>query len=228
VIGVDESGVGKGSGRSIEGFNLVQALTRCADKIEKYGGHEMAAGLTIQEKNLDLFAKQFRLVARELLSDEDLRPRLQIDHEVNFSELNFDFMGWHEMLQPFVMEIRSHFSLRGKLNRWQRHALSAKGICSCVSGSAIIINARSFSAQQPIRFRNNPGTLLFESGQTNTKAKRVWKCEWRRSASPRRGFNGNFAAARRDRLDPAPENSGAPEAWHHNRRRLADAFPAAT
>src|SRR5947209_7257754 len=101
VIGVDEKGVGKGSGRSIEGFNLVQALTRCADKIDKYGGHEMAAGLTIQEKNLDLFAKQFCHVARELLSDEDLQPRLRLDHEISFAELNVDFMGWHEMLQPF-------------------------------------------------------------------------------------------------------------------------------
>jgi single-stranded-DNA-specific exonuclease len=101
VIGVDENGIGKGSGRSIEGFNLVQALTRCADKIDKYGGHEMAAGLTIQEKNLDLFAKQFRQVARELLSDEDLQPRLRLDHEISFSELNFDFLEWHQMLQPF-------------------------------------------------------------------------------------------------------------------------------
>src|SRR5207302_6412438 len=101
VIGFDESGVGKGSGRSIEGFNLVAALSRCADKIDKYGGHEMAAGLTIQEKNVDLFAEQFRQIARELLSDEDLQPRLQIDHEVDFCELNFDFLTWHEMLQPF-------------------------------------------------------------------------------------------------------------------------------
>jgi len=101
VLGFDENGVGKGSGRSIEGFNLVQALTRCADKIDKYGGHEMAAGLTIQQKNVALFAEQFRQTARELLSDEDLRPRLELDHEINFSELNFDFLGWHEMLQPF-------------------------------------------------------------------------------------------------------------------------------
>jgi len=101
VIGFDETGIGKGSGRSIEGFNLVQALTRCAGKIDKYGGHEMAAGLTIQEKNVDLFAEQFRRTARELLSDEDLQARLQLDHEISFSELNFDFLGWHEMLQPF-------------------------------------------------------------------------------------------------------------------------------
>ena len=101
VLGFDETGVGKGSGRSIGGFNLVQALTRCADKLDKYGGHEMAAGLTIQQKNVALFAEQFRQTARELLSDEDLRPRLELDHEINFSELNFDFLDWHEMLQPF-------------------------------------------------------------------------------------------------------------------------------
>jgi single-stranded-DNA-specific exonuclease len=101
VISFDEKGLGKGSGRSIEGFNLVRALTLCAERLAKYGGHEMAAGLTIHEKDIDLFAEQFRLVARELLSDEDLRPRLRLDHEITFSELNFDFLGWHEMLQPF-------------------------------------------------------------------------------------------------------------------------------
>jgi len=101
VIGFDENGMGKGSGRSIEGLNLVEALTRCADRIDKYGGHEMAAGLTMQERNLDLFAGTFRKVARELLSDEDLQPRLRLDHELAFSELNFDFLHWHEMLQPF-------------------------------------------------------------------------------------------------------------------------------
>jgi single-stranded-DNA-specific exonuclease len=101
VIGFDEAGIGKGSGRSIEGFNLVAALNRCADKIDKFGGHEMAAGLTIKEENVAGFAEKFRQVARELLSDDDLQPRLQVDHEITFPELSFDFLGWHEMLQPF-------------------------------------------------------------------------------------------------------------------------------
>lgn len=101
VIGIGETGVGKGSGRSIEGFNLVQALTRCSEKLEKYGGHEMAAGLTVRENNIDLLKEQFCQIARELLSDDDLRPRLRLDYEITFSELNPDFLGWHEMLQPF-------------------------------------------------------------------------------------------------------------------------------
>src|SRR5437016_431911 len=88
VIGFDENGVGKGSGRSIAGLNLVEALTRCAATPEKVGGHEMAAGLTIREDKIDIFRDAFRSVARELLSDECLQPCLRLDHEMMFAELN--------------------------------------------------------------------------------------------------------------------------------------------
>jgi len=101
VIGIDESGMGKGSGRSIEGLNLVKALDRCAEQLEKFGGHEMAAGLTIREDKIDIFSKTFRAAAREMLSDEDLEPRLRLDHELDLAQLNVDLLRWHEMLQPF-------------------------------------------------------------------------------------------------------------------------------
>jgi single-stranded-DNA-specific exonuclease len=101
VVGFDEQGLGKGSGRSIEGLSLVEALTRCHDLLEKYGGHEMAAGLTVREENFNAFAAAFRKAARDLLSDDQLRPRLRIDHELAFSELNFELLRWHELLQPF-------------------------------------------------------------------------------------------------------------------------------
>jgi len=101
VIGFDENGIGKGSGRSIEGLNLVEALNRCGGHLQKYGGHEMAAGLTIREDKMETFATEFRRVARELLSDESLQPRLRFDHELAFADLNGDFLQWHEMLQPF-------------------------------------------------------------------------------------------------------------------------------
>jgi single-stranded-DNA-specific exonuclease len=101
VIGFDENGLGKGSGRSIEGLNLVEALSCCAEGLDKFGGHEMAAGLALREENLDLFAEGFRKAARELLSDEALQPCVRLDHEVAFTELDMDFLQWHEMLQPF-------------------------------------------------------------------------------------------------------------------------------
>ena len=101
VIGFEENGTGKGSGRSIEGLNLVGALQRCAESLEKFGGHEMAAGLTIQRDKIDVFREMFCRVAKEELSDECLQPCLRIDHELLFSDLNPDFLRWHEMLQPF-------------------------------------------------------------------------------------------------------------------------------
>jgi len=101
VIGFDDNGIGKGSGRSIDGLNLVEALNRCAASLDKYGGHEMAAGLTLCEENFDRFAEAFRSTARELLSDEALQPCIRLDHELPFTEIDVEFLRWHEMLQPF-------------------------------------------------------------------------------------------------------------------------------
>jgi single-stranded-DNA-specific exonuclease len=104
VIGFDEKGVGKGSGRSIDGLNLVDALTRCASRdcgIEKFGGHEMAAGLALHEENFTKFAEAFCSTARELLSEEALQRSLRLDHELPFTNIDVEFLHWHELLQPF-------------------------------------------------------------------------------------------------------------------------------
>jgi single-stranded-DNA-specific exonuclease len=101
VIGFDENGSGKGSGRSIEGLSIVEALHRCQQWLDKYGGHEMAAGVSLRQENMPGFVEAFQQAARELLTDEQLQPRLRVDHELAFCDLNFDFLQWHELLQPF-------------------------------------------------------------------------------------------------------------------------------
>jgi single-stranded-DNA-specific exonuclease len=101
LIGFDEKGLGKGSGRSIEGLNLVGALTRCAATLEKFGGHEMAAGLALHEENFPKFAEAFCSIARELLSEEALQRSLRLDHELPFTNIDVEFLRWHELLQPF-------------------------------------------------------------------------------------------------------------------------------
>ena len=101
VIGFDENGVGKGSGRSIEGLNLVNALTQCSPTLEKYGGHEMAAGVALREKNFQKFAEAFCNAARQLFSEEALQRSLRLDHELPFTTIDLDFLRWHELLQPF-------------------------------------------------------------------------------------------------------------------------------
>jgi single-stranded-DNA-specific exonuclease len=101
LVGFEENGVGKGSGRSIDGLNLVDALTRCANTVEKFGGHEMAAGLVVREENFQSFAEAFRSTARELLSEESLQRCLRLDHELPFTNIDVEFLRWHELLQPF-------------------------------------------------------------------------------------------------------------------------------
>jgi len=101
LVAFDATGLGKGSGRSIQGLSLVEALSRCATHLEKFGGHEMAAGLAIQERSFEAFAASFRAAARDLLTDDDLQPRLHLDHELSFADLNGDLLRWHQALEPF-------------------------------------------------------------------------------------------------------------------------------
>ena len=101
LVAFDSNGLGKGSGRSIAGLSLVEALGRCESCLEKFGGHEMAAGLAIREENFPAFAEAFRLTAREMLSDGQLQPRLHLDHELTFAQLNHDLLQWHRALEPF-------------------------------------------------------------------------------------------------------------------------------
>lgn len=101
IVGFDENGIGKGSGRSIEGFSLVRALAQCGAPLEKFGGHEMAAGLTVRQDRFAEFQRAFLDHARAVLCDDDLQPRLRLDGEVPLGDLNFNFLEHHEALQPF-------------------------------------------------------------------------------------------------------------------------------
>ncbi len=103
VIAFGVDGRGKGSGRSIPGFSLVKGLEACREHLELYGGHEMAAGLSVSIEHFESFAEAFRQFAAADLNPELLRPRLTIDCEVGEADLNFALLTDHEKLQPFGM-----------------------------------------------------------------------------------------------------------------------------
>ena len=100
VIGL-ESGEGKGSGRSIRGFHMVQGMRQCADLLERFGGHEYAGGLSIREEHFEPFADRFEEAARESLREEDLQPYLDVDAEVDFRELSLGLVREMRLLGPF-------------------------------------------------------------------------------------------------------------------------------
>jgi len=95
------SGVGKGSARSIPGFHLCEALKECEHLLIKYGGHKYAAGLSIESKNIEEFRELFKEVSKKFLSQEDVTPKLYIDHELELSAINDDLLKTIESFSPF-------------------------------------------------------------------------------------------------------------------------------
>ena len=101
IIGFDEEGLGKGSGRSIEGFSLVTALQESSHLLETFGGHAMAAGLTVLETRLEELQSTFEKTANSLLAEEDLIPSLKLDAEVPLADLNDAWLAAQDLLGPF-------------------------------------------------------------------------------------------------------------------------------
>jgi single-stranded-DNA-specific exonuclease len=94
-------GVAKGSARSINNFNIYEALKRCEDVLIHYGGHQAAAGLAIELDKLEEFRAKFNQIVRESLSDEDLIPDIQIDIELKFNDITPKFLRILEQFAPF-------------------------------------------------------------------------------------------------------------------------------
>lgn len=92
---------GKGSGRSVKGMNLVDALSSCSDLLEKFGGHELAAGLTIKRENLPEFKKRLNECARECFSDVDMQPSLEAECELNSADVTMEQANELYYLEPY-------------------------------------------------------------------------------------------------------------------------------
>ncbi len=100
VISLKE-GVGTASARSIEGFHLHQALSHCSNILEAFGGHKLAAGLTIKEENIGQFKGLINDFAKDLLQVRDLVPSIDIDGEIPISSLNLDLAQKIAELEPY-------------------------------------------------------------------------------------------------------------------------------
>lgn len=90
----------KGSGRSIPGFDLHEALMKCLDHIEKFGGHSMAIGITIKRVELEEFRDSLEKVAREA-HIEDITPIIQIDAKISLNDINKEMVESLKQLEPF-------------------------------------------------------------------------------------------------------------------------------
>ncbi len=98
-----EGDEGKGSGRSIPGFDLHEALTRCDESLEKFGGHSMAIGLSVKKDKLEDLRKKLDDIAKEKQIDK-IVPILKIDAQVELKDINMQIVESLKQLEPFGEE----------------------------------------------------------------------------------------------------------------------------
>ena len=96
-----EEDVGKGSGRSIKGMNLVEALVHCSDCLVKHGGHELAAGLSVKRGKLAEFRRKINEYARQNLSKEAMVATMEGDCELTPSDITMDLAQALQLLEPY-------------------------------------------------------------------------------------------------------------------------------
>lgn len=102
LIGLDGD-IGKGSGRSIEGFDLHDALQSCSELLERFGGHRMAAGLSIRRDRVADFRERFNAVAQQRLTLADLGPTQRVDIELTLDQVTDELERWGRQLEPCGM-----------------------------------------------------------------------------------------------------------------------------
>src|SRR5436190_3096718 len=101
LVIAEEGGVARGSGRSVEGFHLYDALARCAPYLTKFGGHQHAAGVTLDSARIASFAEALEAQGREALDPAQLSPRLRIDAELHPREVRMELASQLQRLAPF-------------------------------------------------------------------------------------------------------------------------------
>ncbi|MBQ2251482.1 MAG: single-stranded-DNA-specific exonuclease RecJ, partial [Clostridia bacterium] len=101
LISFDENNVGKGSGRSVKGVNLVDALTYCSDLLIKYGGHELAAGLTVDREHFDAFKERINQFVRENVSEKSQSIVIEADAYIEAEDVNLAQANELFLLEPY-------------------------------------------------------------------------------------------------------------------------------
>jgi len=101
IILTASNGLATGSARSIPGFDVYQALEQCSDLLENFGGHTYAAGLTLDINNIEPFKKRFENIAENTITEEQMIPHIEVDAEIDFSEITPNFFKVLNQFQPF-------------------------------------------------------------------------------------------------------------------------------
>ena len=104
VILTESNGFATGSARSVQGYDLYQAIEACSDLLESFGGHMYAAGLTLKKENIEPFTERFEQYVNSTITEDQLSPSIFIDAELSFTEINEEFYQVLSQFQPYGPE----------------------------------------------------------------------------------------------------------------------------
>lgn len=128
IILTESNGFATGSARSVQGYDLYQAIEACSDLLESFGGHMFAAGLTLKKENIRPFMDKFEQYVYSTIKEEQLVPRIFIDTELSFAEINEEFFRTMSQFQPFGPENMSPiFISRNVSNKGEVRMVGASG-----------------------------------------------------------------------------------------------------
>ena len=140
-----EDDIARGSGRSVPGFDLYNALVNCQDTLDRFGGHAMAVGLTLKTEDIGKFEEKLQEKAREE-NIEQLIPVIKIDAKVNLDEINQEMVGSLKMLEPFGESNKMPVFLFKNLKIDSIRALSeGKHLKLTLKDKNVIVNAIGFN-----------------------------------------------------------------------------------
>lgn len=142
-----EDGIAKGSARSISGFDLFKSLDQCKELFIKFGGHELAAGLSLNADNIEEFRKKINKIADELLQEDDLIPQIFCDDKLSLKDINDKLIYELESLEPFGLgNITPKFlNLKLKPNEVKSVGVDSKHLKMYVQEDRIILGTIGFN-----------------------------------------------------------------------------------
>ena len=145
ILLCEEDDCGKGSGRSIPGFDLYEALTECKEFIDRFGGHSMAIGINIKKEKFENFKDKLEEIATQK-HIEDIVPILKIDAQVSLDEISKDMVDSLKELEPFGEENKTPLFVFKNLKIDSIRALSeGKHLKLTLKDSKNIVNAIGFN-----------------------------------------------------------------------------------
>ena len=162
VISISDDGTGKASGRSIKGFNLFDALSHCSDCLQKFGGHELAAGFSLKSEKIDEFRSKINEYAKPRMTEDIITPVLNIDAVIKLNDITENTVKELEKIEPCGIGNRTPvFAVDDAKIDYIRYLRESKHAFLTVKKDGIYANAPAFNMADRVKYYTCGDNIAF-------------------------------------------------------------------